>query len=255
MPGFWVVGRVKFVIKYLLMKKITILSLALMFALSACSLDEVVALLVTPTSPPLPSRTLAETATPTVFQTPSNTPTITPVPSFTTTPTLSGSGSNDSVSSDSPTAESLPTLYVVPTATSAPQTNLFGGQNSIVVSMSVSNDVLYWGYCDAQKYVDFEVRLANNLRVTNVLLFMRLVDKGGNQSTAWGGGAIMKEAGGSSYTYRVRPENIAYYEEFKDAWIQYQVVAATYGLKSLGRSPVVTESLSLRKCEPTETDE
>jgi hypothetical protein len=118
--------------------------------------------------------------------------------------------------------------------------------------MSVSSDVLYWGYCEGIHYVDFDVRLANNLRVAYVLLFLRLVDKGGNQSTAWGGGAIMKKVTGSAYTYRVAPENISHYEEFKDAWIQYQVVAATGSLKSLDRTPVYRNSLSLEWCRPAE---
>jgi hypothetical protein len=84
---------------------------------------------------------------------------------------------------------------------------------------------------------------------------MRLVDKGGNQSTAWGGGAIMKKESGGLYTYRVRPENISYSDEFKDAWIEYQVVVATYGFKSLGRSQVYKDSLSLKWCQPIEVDE
>jgi hypothetical protein len=214
----------------------------------------VVALLVTPTSPP---RIVADTATPTVFQTPSITPTITPVPTFTSTPTLVGanSGVNIDNGTDSGDANALPTLYVVPTVTSAPKTTLFGGQDSMIMSMSISNDILYWGYCDAPHYVDFDVRLTNTLRVTYVLLFWRLVDKGGNQSTAWGGGAIMKQVKGGYYTYRVRPENIAYYDEFKDAWIEYQVIITTNGLESLDRSPVYLYNLSLEKCLPPETEE
>jgi len=183
------------------------------------------------------------------------TPTITPVPTFTTTPTLLGESGGGVVDDTGATAVPLPTLYVVPTATAAPKTTLFGGQDSIILSMALSNDILFWGYCDAPHYVDVDVRLANTIRVTNVLLFMRLVDKGGNQSTAWGGGAIMENVTGGYYTYRLRPENIAHYEEFKDAWIEYQVVVLTYGFRSLGRSPVYREEFSLRKCQVIEVDE
>lgn len=238
------------------MKRIVI-SIALGFALSACSLDEVAALLITPTSPPPPH---ADTATPTVYQTPSNTPTITPTPTFTTTPTLVGAntGLDDEdadTESDYAFDDVLPTLYVVPTVPPAPKTTLYGQTGSIVYSMTISSDMLIWGYCDVPHYVDFDVRLASNLRVKYVLLFMRLVDKGGNQSTAWGGGAIMKKVSGSYYTYRVRPENITHFEEFKDAWVQYQVVVATSSLRSLGRTPVHTESLTLKKCEFVEVDD
>ena len=184
------------------MKRI-ICSFAFLLILSACSLNDVTALLVTPTVPP----PATETVTPTIYYTPSQTPTITPVPTFTSTPTLASAGdSSDAPADDS---EALPTLVLIPTATSGSQLSLFSEPNSLITSISVSSDVLFWGYCDAPKYVDFDVRLANNIRVTYVLLFLRLVDKGGNQSTGWGGGAIMEEVTGTTYTYRVTPKNIA----------------------------------------------
>ena len=235
------------------MKRI-LYSIAILLTLNACSFNDVVALLVTPTVPPPP----VETSTPTVFYTPSQTPTITPVPTFTYTPTLAGLGGSFNDSSEVPTgdsADALPTLVLIPTATPGPQTSLFSEPGSIITSISLSSDTLLWGYCDASKYVDFDVRLANSLRVVYVLLFMRLVDKGGNQSIPWGGGAIMEEVGNSSYTYRVTPANISHYNEFKDAWIQYQVVAVTYGLNVLGSSPVYQQILSLRECLPVEVEE
>ena len=121
--------------------------------------------------------------------------------------------------------------------------------------MSVSSNILYWGYCDDPHYVDFDVRLVNTVRVKYVLLFMRLVDKEGRQSTAWGGGAIMNKVDGSYYNYRVRPGNIAHYEEFKDAWIQYQIVVTTSSLRELARTPVYREDLTLKWCRPIEVDE
>ena len=231
------------------MKKI-IYSLTLMFALTACSLNDVVALLVTPTVPPPPP---ADTSTPTVVYTPSETPTITSVPTFTSTPTKAGSVNSFEVPTGD--AQPLPTLILVPTATPGPHISFFSEPNSIILSISVSSDTLLWGYCNSPKYVDFDVKLANTLRVTYVLLFMRLVDKGGMQSTAWGGGAIMEKAGGGYYTYHVTPDKISHYNEFKDAWIEYQVVAAKGNLQSLGRSPVYRDSLSLRYCLPIEVDE
>ena len=223
------------------MKKI-IYNLILALALTACSFTDVVALLVTPTPP-------VDTSTPTQASTPSRTPTISPTPptpTFTSTPTLVG---------DTPADDALPTLILIPTATQAPQVSLFGGPDSIITSMSVSSDTLYWGYCDAPHYVDFDVRLVNTLRVKYVLLFMRLVDKQGRQSTAWGGGAILKKVDGGHYTYRVRPGNIVYYDEFDDAWIQYQIVVTTSSLRELGRTPVYREDLTLKWCRPVEVDD
>lgn len=236
------------------MKKI-IIGLAFMFTLSACSFEEVVSLLITPT---VPAQRPRDTATPTVYQTPSNTPTITPIPTFTITPTHTGGDaeldSDDSDPDVALTVGALPSLYVKPTNTPTPVLSL-GASKSIVTSLTTSSDVLIWGYCDAANYVDFKVGLSYNPRIRQVLLFMRLVDKGGQQSTAWGAGAIMKKQKGGPYIYRVKPENIAYYEEFKDAWIQYQIVAMDGYLRPIGRSAVYMESLSLRKCQVIEVDE
>ena len=229
-------------IKLCMMRKI-IISIPIILALSACSFNDVVSLLVTPTAPPV------DTSTPTVVYTPSYTPTITPTqptPTFTLTPTLAGAD---------PVDDALPTLILIPTATQAPQTSFFGSPDSLLTSMSVSSDILYWGYCDDPHYVDFDVRLVNTVRVKYVLLFMRLVDKEGRQSTAWGGGAIMKKVAGSYYTYRVRPGNIVHYDEFEDAWIQYQVVVTTSSLRELARTPVYREELTLKWCRPVEVDE
>jgi hypothetical protein len=225
------------------MRKI-LYNLVLAFTLTACSFNDVIALIVTPTLPP------NDTSTPMPIYTPSYTPTISPTPptpTYTATPTPIGANSAD--------GEDVPVFTPFPTSTPAPQTSVFLAPGSLFVSVSVSSDTLYWGYCDDPHYVDFDVRLANNLRVKYVLLFMRLEDKGGNQSTAWGGGAIMRKVSGSNYTYRVRPENIAYYEEFKDAWIEYQVVVTTSSLRTLARTPVYRENLSLKWCRPIEVND
>lgn len=232
------------------MKKI-ITSFALMFALTACSMNDVVALLATPTAPPLPPT--AGTLEPTVFNTPSQTPTVTQIPTYTYTPTLIGAG--DSFDAPTEAGGALPTLVMIPTATSGPQISLFSNPGSLILSISLSSDILLWGYCDAPQYIDFEVRLANNLRVGYVLLFLRLVDKGGNQSTDWGAGAIMTEVNDTNYTYHVTPENLTHYNQFRDAWIEYQVVVSTGGLRILESSPVYERSLSLMRCVYIEVEE
>ena len=229
--------------KYRPMRKI-FYNLIIAFALSACSFNDVIALIVTPTPP-------ADTSTPTPLYTPSFTPTISPTPptpTYTSTPTPFGANSADA---------DIPVFTPFPTSTPAPQSSLFLAPGNLISSLSVSSDILYWGYCDDPHYVDFNVRLIYNKRVKYVLLFMRLEDKGGNQSTAWGGGAIMQKVSKNSteYTYRVRPENIAYYEEFKDAWIEYQVVVATSGLSTLARTPVYRTNLSLKWCRPVEVND
>jgi len=226
------------------MKKI-ICSLALLLTLTACSMNDVIALLVTPTITPSPPPA-DETLEPTEISRPGQTPTGTQTPTFTFTPTLIGEGESFTVTTE--VTEALPTLVLVPTATPGPQISLFSQPGSLILSISISGDTLYWGACDAPKYIDFDVRVANTPRLAYVLLFLRLVDKGGNQSTGWGAGAILKETSGGNYTYRVARETLTHYNEFKDAWIEYQVVAATGGLKILESSPVYDRSLSLKQC-------
>lgn len=220
------------------MKRIVI-SFVILFSLTACSFNDVIALIMTPTP-------LADTSTPTLLYTPSYTPTISPTPptpTYTATPTPIGANS---------IGEDVPVFTPLPTSTPVPQSSFFLAPGNLISSLSVSSDILYWGYCDDPHYVDFDVSLMSNKRVKYVLLFMRLEDKGGNQSTAWGGGAIMQKVSKNStyYTYRVRPENISYYEEFKDAWIEYQIVVATSGLTTLARTPVYRTNLSLKWCRP-----
>jgi hypothetical protein len=237
------------------MKKI-LCSLALLFALTACTMNDMIALLVTPTIPP-PPPAVEQTLDPSAFTTPTQPPTSTQIPTFTFTPTLIGAGGSLDGTADGTAngTQALPTLVLVPTATPGPQIILFSEPGALILSISVSSDTLFWGYCDAPKYVDFKVGLANNLRVAYVLLFMRLVDKGLNQSTGWGVGAIMKKTRDGYYTYRITREHLLHYEEFKEAWIEYQVVASTGGLKILDSSPVYEQSLSLQKCLTIEVDE
>ena len=215
-------------------------------------MNDVIALLVTPTLP-APPPVGDGTLEPTEFILPSQTPTGTQIPTFTFTPTLIGGGEPLDVPVDSTAA--LPTLILVPTATPGPQITLFSEPGSLILSIALSSDTLFWGYCDAPKYVDFDVRVANNFRVAYVLLFLRLVDKDGNQSTGWGAGAIMKKDRDGTYTYRIAREQLIHYEEFPRAWIEYQVVASTGGLKILDSSPVYEQSLSLQKCLTIEVDE
>lgn len=214
-------------------------------------MNDVIALLVTPTVPALPPPGEA-TLGPTQFVTPSHTPTGTLIPTFTFTPTLIGGKPLEVPTEGTP---ALPTLVLIPTETSGPQVSFNSSPGSVILSISVSSDILFWGYCDETKYVDFDVRVAPNPRLVHVLLFLRLVDKGGNQSTGWGVGAIMKKTRDGNYTYRITPEHLIHYEEFKDAWIEYQVVATRGATKILESSPVYERSLSLQKCLNLEVDE
>jgi hypothetical protein len=81
-----------------------------------------------------------------------------------------------------------------------------------------------------------------------VLLFVRLQDKYSGRHTEWGAGAQMKDNDQGKYFYTLQLEQIEDYEKYQDAWLQYQFVASTIGLKVLGRSVVDRTSVSVSHC-------
>jgi len=81
-----------------------------------------------------------------------------------------------------------------------------------------------------------------------VLLFIRLQDKYSGRGTQWGAGAIMHDNDQGKYFYTIHLDQIEDYEQFTDAWLQYQFVASTISLKVLGASVVDRTSVSLTHC-------
>jgi hypothetical protein len=86
-------------------------------------------------------------------------------------------------------------------------------------------------------------------RMKYVLLFIRLQDKYSGRSTEWGAGAIMSDNDQGKYFYTIHLDQIEDYEQFTDAWLQYQFVASTVGLTRLGSSVVDRTSVSLTHCK------
>jgi hypothetical protein len=85
-------------------------------------------------------------------------------------------------------------------------------------------------------------------RLKYVLLFFRLQDKYSARGTEWGGGAIMKDNDQGTYFYKLELAQIKDYDQFQDAWLQYQLVASTAGLRVLGRTVVDRTSVSVTHC-------
>lgn len=207
--------------------------LILSLLLSACSFADVTELLATvtpaPSLTPRPLPTLADTLTPVPTLTPTITPTL--IPTFTLP------------------AVNSPTPF--PTITLPPSTPAFLPADSVFVSTFASGDLIVWGPgCEGPGYIDFSAQVSS-LRVDYVLLFLRLVAKDGQQSTPWGAGAIMEQDNLGIYRYRVTPETLTHYREFEDAWVMYQMVAATGKLEHLGSTPVHYYDISLTRC-PTQ---
>ena len=222
------------------MKRLFILaSLALLLA--GCAMPDLSYLLsvVQPTpsatASPSPTATLApgETRLPTETPTPSETPTETPAPP-TETPAFT------------------PTLTRRPTITlPAPDMSAFTPGAMAITSILVSGDLIRWGACGGigPYEVKFTVRVAKVKGLYYVLLFMRLQDKYSWLGSDWFGGAIMNaDSSKTVYTYTITKEQITNYQDYDEAWLQYQVVAADRYRKVLGRSLVYQDKITVLHC-------
>ena len=215
--------------------------------LSGCStLAPLLELALTPTPLPptetsTPGPTVTQFPTQDLFATATHTPTSL-IPTFDET--------------EEPTADpSKPTHTPTPFPTFAPPSNnsgIFTPKNEGFLAVLISNNVLYWneGPCMPRsvKFAAFVSDLANTERV---LLFMRLREKKNTLNiTDWGGGAIMSKADNGSFTYTVAPKNISKYYRFKDAWLEYQLVALNADNFVVGRTQVYDRNVSLVRCMP-----
>jgi hypothetical protein len=83
------------------------------------------------------------------------------------------------------------------------------------------------------------------------VLFMRLREKKNTLNiTEWGAGALMVKADNGSFNYDIRTFNIRRYYYFKDAWLEYQLVALTKDRQINGRTQIYDRNISLVRCQP-----
>ncbi len=223
------------------MKKIVILLLAV--AIGGCDA------IPFPNFPPpvSPSPQPTNTPAPTVTRFPSPTPTRDPFSLNTQAPTETPAATDPSIRpSRTPTVTRTPrptiTLETLDPSLYTPSPNIF----QFVLR---STNQLVWGYtCDGDRSIMFTATVTPVRRLKYVLLFVRLQDKYSGRGTEWGAGAIMKDNDQGKYFYRLHLDQIEGYENFEDAWLQYQLVASTVGLTVLGRSVVDRTSVSVTHC-------
>jgi hypothetical protein len=221
------------------MKRILILT-ALVTLLAGCAMPDLSYLLPavqatpTATTSPSPTATLApgETRLPTDTLVPSETLTETPIPETST-----------------PEFTAVPTHR--PTIT-LPPSDLNGFTfGAGITSVLASGDLIRWGACGGTgpSEIKFTVRIGKIKGLSFVLLFMRLQDKYSYLGTNWFGGAIMAaDKNKTVYTYTITKDNITNYEDFDEAWLQYQIVAADSSRVVLGRSLVYQDKISIVHC-------
>ena len=220
------------------MKRI-IFVLVLTLTLSSCAMPDFSYLFqavpptATATSSPTVTLAPGETRLPTDTPTPTEVPSETPAPptatsAFTRTPTK------------------RPTITLEPADLSG-----FNFGSPIFTSILVSTDTIRWGACGGAGpfEIKFTVRVVRPKGLYYVLLFMRLQDKYTYLSTDWFGGAIMNaDKNKVVYTYTITKDNITTYQDFDEAWLQYQVVAADRYRNILGSSLVYQDKINIIHC-------
>ena len=225
------------------MKKIALIS-ALALILLACSVSDVSNIMS-----PLFTPTALSLATKSVYVTPSDTPTITetlPTPTFTGTPTLMGSGFTATPSeTESPTA--------TPVASALTGTIPVNVGNSLTTpdvgftSVRISGNILRWGGCEPSS-VTFTAQMVDPTTVASVTLWIRLSNPPSGEATKWEAGAIMNGNKTGTFTYTLTRKNISHYNEYPNAWLQYQIVARDANGNDVGRTRPYLNKITLARC-------
>jgi len=145
-----------------------------------------------------------------------------------------------------------PTLTKTPRPTITLETldpTLYTPSPNIFQFVQRSTTQIVWGTtCDGDRSIMFTANVTPVRRLKYVLLFIRLQDKYSGRGTEWGAGAIMKDNDQGKYFYKLELDQISGYQDYEDAWLQYQLVASTVGLTVLGRSVVDRTSVSVTHC-------
>ena len=227
------------------MKKIIPILLLSIFVSGCTALQNVGQLITSPTAqPPADTPTPFVSATPIPTQNLFATSTSTPL-TFTPTVTAIGAELFTPTNTETP----FPTPGLPPDAFSG---NYFTPKNVGFRAILISNNLMYWneGPCSPRsiKISAFVEDLVNTHRV---LLFTRLREKRNTLNvTEWNSGAIMTKADNGSFNYDVHTFNLRRYFYFKEAWLEYQLVALTEDLEIIGRTGIYDRNISLVRCLP-----
>src|SRR6266498_4758484 len=205
-------------------------------------------LLASPTSPPsLPTQTPFPSKTPIPTQNLFATSTSTPL---TFTPTVTQIGAE--LFTPTGTATEFPiTPGVLPQG--AINGNLFTPASVGFLGVLISNNLMYWneGPCTPRD-IKVSAFVQDTVNTDKVLLFTRLREKKNTLNvTDWNSGAIMiKKEENGSFNYDIHTWNLRHYYYFKEAWLEYQLVAVTKDLEVIGRTQIYDRSASLARCAP-----
>lgn len=219
----------------------------LLVLLSGCaSLGDVANLIATPT-PAVLADEATESPTETPFPTQNLFATSTPTPiTFTPTPTQLGA----ELFTPTMTATGFPTLIDVPLDES--DTGYLAPTNVGFLAVLISNGTMYWnaGPCTPRN-IKISAFVDNIVATHRVFLFTRLREKKNTLNvTDWNAGALMIKADNGSFNYDIGTDNLRRYYYFKDAWLEYQLVAQNEDQEIVGRTKIYDRNLSLVRCTP-----
>jgi hypothetical protein len=207
---------------------------------------------VTPTPPP------SQTPLPTqnLFATSTSTP-------LTFTPTVTSIGAENFTATNTatlfPTAApprpfatpGLPTPGLPPGVSSG---TYFTPQSTGFLTILTSSAILYWneGPCSPRN-IKITAFVQDTVNTDKVILFTRLREKKNTLNlTRWNSGAIMVREENGSFNYNIRTFNLRRYYYFKEAWLEYQLVALDENLQETGRTPIYDRNLTLARCQPVQ---
>lgn len=221
------------------MKKI-IVFLVIAMLITSCSMT-VEELFLIPTITPSPTQIPTNTPT----ELPSFTPTI-PTATYTDTPTLIGLRTATATPEESETPTAFTPLYMITPDTMTPSVVMTG-----FVAVFSNATEFYKKGCEPGT-VKITAQVADAAAVRFVVLFVRFKSKQTGTTSKWTS-IGMGTLGAGTYTHDLLPDEIKAVEIFKNAWVEYQVVATDGDAKELGHTAVFSEKLTLLECVPTPT--
>ncbi|HEY9151836.1 MAG TPA: hypothetical protein VIN60_03045, partial [Anaerolineales bacterium] len=157
---------------------------------------------------------------------------------FTATPSLT------SVALTGTPSTPLPTLPTSPVNTSS----IFTPQYVGFTQISTSSNVFRWGNCPQPSSITFTAHVTDPATEVAVLLFLRLSSPTTGEMTKWEAGASMNGDKTGTFTYTVTTKNISHYDEYPNAWLQYQMIAIDANFNHVGYTQPYLNSITFSKC-------
>jgi hypothetical protein len=164
----------------------------------------------------------------------------------TPTPTTVHSDTPTPVVSDTPTlvVSNTPTLTATKTSTITKTPTLVPSELTYIPGLSTNQ--FFFGSCQPNQ-VDMTVQLSNTNSVKHVELFVRLLDNGSSDSTAWDSYGVMSDAGNGLFRIALKSSNITGANKFASAVVLYQFIVVGEKGKVISRSPSYND-LALSFC-------